>query len=386
MFRQRSLTVFLLVFLGVLFFCFPGWSTEKRLEIRFLPVQEGEATLIRTPQGKNILMDGGGIGDGFRIVQNLMGLGVKEIDLVIATHPHSQNIGGLLKVLEDLPVKEVLDSGFPYQSQVTNKYLQLIETKKIPLSFARAGQIIKFDSGIYMHIIAPPAYPLDEADQSSVVCQLVYGKQSFLFTGDATGPYLGKVKSPVTVLKVPKRGETESVDKNLLNILQPQEAIIFQAKGEGSAKTLQALKDCGAKTRLVNSSGGVTILSDGKEYEIVPTVQEKSIVISLSQHTLSLYWNGEIYRKYKVAVGKSSTPTPKGKFKIVNKSINPGGPFGVRWLGFHPSLWPSYGIHGTNVPSSIGKSASHGCIRMYNQDVTELYNLVKIGTPVTVVP
>ena len=386
MFRKRGLTAFLLVILGMFFFCFPGWSAEKKLEIRFLPVQEGEATFIKTPQGKNILVDGGGIRDGSRIVQSLVSLGVKELDLVIATHPHGQNIGGLIKVMENLPIKEILDSGFPYQSSVASKYLQLIENKKIPLTFARAGQTFNFDSGIRMHIIAPPAYPLDEADQSSVVCQLIYGKHSFLFTGDSPGTYLDKVKSPITVLKVPKRGETESVNKNLLDILQPQEAVVFQQKGRVSSEILQVLKESGTRTRLVNSSGGLTILSDGKEYQVIPTVQEKSIVISLSRHTLFLYWDGELYKQYKVAIGKPSTPTPKGKFKIVNKSINPGGPFGVRWIGFHPSPWPSYGIHGTNMPSSIGKSASHGCIRMYNQDVTELYGLVKIGTPVTIVP
>lgn len=60
--------------------------------------------------------------------------------------------------------------------------------------------------------------------------------------------------------------------------------------------------------------------------------------------------------------------------------------FELSWMGFYPSPWPSYGIHGTNMPNFISKSASHGCIRMYNQDVTELYSLVKVGTPVTIVP
>ncbi|KQB76707.1 hypothetical protein AK964_21985, partial [Clostridium butyricum] len=86
----------------------------------------------------------------------------------------------------------------------------------------------------------------------------------------------------------------------------------------------------------------------------------------------------------KFAVGKPSTPTPKGTFKIINRAVNPGGPFGARWLGLNIP-YGDYGIHGTNNPSSIGKSVSNGCIRMFNNQVIELSNLVPIGTTVTIV-
>jgi lipoprotein-anchoring transpeptidase ErfK/SrfK len=80
-------------------------------------------------------------------------------------------------------------------------------------------------------------------------------------------------------------------------------------------------------------------------------------------------------------IGKPSTPTPKGNFKIINKAINPGGPFGARWLGLNKK---GYGIHGTNNPSSIGKAVSNGCIRTYNQNIIELSNIVPIGTEVLI--
>ena len=81
------------------------------------------------------------------------------------------------------------------------------------------------------------------------------------------------------------------------------------------------------------------------------------------------------------SVGKPSTLTPTGTFTIVNKAVNPGGPFGARWMVLSK---PHYGIHGTNKPSSIGKTVSHGCVRMYNKDVIELFNLVPIGTTVKI--
>ncbi|CAH2212182.1 L,D-transpeptidase [Tepidibacter aestuarii] len=106
------------------------------------------------------------------------------------------------------------------------------------------------------------------------------------------------------------------------------------------------------------------------------------INVNTAQRRLTLYQDGKWFKSYLIAVGKPSTPTPKGTFTIVNKAINPGGPFGVRWLGLSK---PHYGIHGTNNPSSIGKAVSNGCIRMYNKDVLELSNLVPIGTVVEII-
>lgn len=86
---------------------------------------------------------------------------------------------------------------------------------------------------------------------------------------------------------------------------------------------------------------------------------------------------------YPVAIGKPSTPTPPGNWKVVFKSVDPGGPFGVRWMRLSVP-WGSYGIHGTNNPKSIGKAVSHGCIRLYNEDVIVVYSKTPIGTPVNI--
>lgn len=105
-----------------------------------------------------------------------------------------------------------------------------------------------------------------------------------------------------------------------------------------------------------------------------------SIVISLSKKQLSLLRDGRSIKSYPIAIGKKQTPTPTGSFSIINKVPHPGGVFGVYWLGF----LPHYGIHGNNNPSSIGKEISGGCIRMHNQDVTELASYVTVGTPVRI--
>lgn len=109
-----------------------------------------------------------------------------------------------------------------------------------------------------------------------------------------------------------------------------------------------------------------------------------SILINTEDKTLKLYRGATLIKTYPIAIGKPSTPTPKGVFKIINKAVNPGGPFGVRWLGLSAPNG-DYGIHGTNTPSSIGKAVSNGCIRMFNKDVLEVSKLVGIGTKVTII-
>ncbi|MEG6586523.1 L,D-transpeptidase family protein [Dendrosporobacter sp. 1207_IL3150] len=109
----------------------------------------------------------------------------------------------------------------------------------------------------------------------------------------------------------------------------------------------------------------------------------QSIVINVSKRTLELYNDEQVYKKYRVAVGKSETPTPIGEWNVVWKDYNWGTGFGTRWMGLNVP-WGIYGIHGTNKPWSIGQFASHGCIRMRNKDVEELFEWVPIGTPVRI--
>ena len=109
-----------------------------------------------------------------------------------------------------------------------------------------------------------------------------------------------------------------------------------------------------------------------------------SITINVTARRLTLLKNGKVFKTYPIAVGKPSTPTPKGNFRIINKAYQPGGPFGARWLGLNAPNG-DYGIHGTNNPSSIGNAVSNGCIRTYNNNIIELYNTVPIGTPVKII-
>lgn len=107
------------------------------------------------------------------------------------------------------------------------------------------------------------------------------------------------------------------------------------------------------------------------------------LVINIDKKTLTVYDGNKVFKKYPVAVGKSKTPTPIGEFRISRKAKNWGTGFGTRWMGLNVP-WGIYGIHGTNKPWSVGSRASHGCIRMLNSHVEELYEWVKPGTTVCI--
>jgi L,D-transpeptidase catalytic domain/Putative peptidoglycan binding domain len=108
-----------------------------------------------------------------------------------------------------------------------------------------------------------------------------------------------------------------------------------------------------------------------------------SIDIHPLQHRLIVRKHGQKWKTYPIAVGNPSTPTPVGEYKIVYKGKNWGPAFGPRWLGLNVP-WGAYGIHGTNKPHSIGQHKSHGCIRMRNRDVIELYEMIPVGSKVTI--
>ncbi|MGG6313307.1 L,D-transpeptidase family protein [Paenibacillus macerans] len=118
----------------------------------------------------------------------------------------------------------------------------------------------------------------------------------------------------------------------------------------------------------------------------LPIVSEEgifSLEVYPQQHRLIVKLQGQVYRTYPVAVGNPSTPTPVGEYQITYKGKDWGPSFGPRWLGLNVP-WGYYGIHGTNRPDSIGQHLSHGCIRMRNRDVVELFELIPIGTKVTI--
>jgi lipoprotein-anchoring transpeptidase ErfK/SrfK len=125
-----------------------------------------------------------------------------------------------------------------------------------------------------------------------------------------------------------------------------------------------------------------------------PARVKRQVVVSVPDRKLVVIENGAVLRVFPVAVGADVSPSPSGTFEIVSRLTDPtyyhsgvvipagaDNPLGPRWVGFNKK---GYGIHGTNAPGSIGKAASHGCIRMRNRDIVQFFALVSVGDTVEI--
>jgi lipoprotein-anchoring transpeptidase ErfK/SrfK len=126
----------------------------------------------------------------------------------------------------------------------------------------------------------------------------------------------------------------------------------------------------------------------------VQVEHRRKVVVSIPHRKLALIENGQVKRVYSVAVGAHTSPSPSGSFEVKTRLVSPtyyhpgkvipagaDNPLGTRWIGLSTK---GYGIHGTNVESSIGKAASHGCIRMHRQDIEELFADLQVGDQVEI--
>src|SRR5579872_6956231 len=135
----------------------------------------------------------------------------------------------------------------------------------------------------------------------------------------------------------------------------------------------------------------------GTDATVTPTAiaKKRVVLVSIADRKLALLEDGKVVKVYRVAVGSSISPSPSGEFEIVNRITNPtyyhphvvipageNSPIGTRWIGLNKK---GFGIHGTNEPRSIGRAASHGCIRMARRDLEELFRLVRVGDAVQIV-
>ncbi|MEW6522587.1 MAG: peptidoglycan-binding protein [Bacillota bacterium] len=159
----------------------------------------------------------------------------------------------------------------------------------------------------------------------------------------------------------------------------------YDAKAQEAVRAFQ--KDHGLEPNGVVDDTTWQLLGQDLEVETAtgpgpPVDGAKLILVDTDRLFLTLYVDGQPFKIWPIAVGRTTMISPVGEWKIINKG-NKGGPFGTRWMGLNVP-WGTYGIHGTNAPGSIGTRASQGCIRMHNRHVEELYEWVEVGTRVKI--
>jgi competence protein ComEC len=209
---------------------------DKQLHVSFLNVGQGDAILVQTPCGQNILIDGGPSPQAL-----CMELGKKlpfwerTIDLMISTQPQADHITGLVEILQRYKVKQVLHPGTIYDSSTYQKFMTTLEEKQIRYSIARAGQKIKLAGDIVIEVLNPPVELFErtssDIDNNGIVLKLSYGQIRFLFTADIR--YEAELRMIMqrwdinsTVLKVAHHGSKTSTSPQFLSLTDPDIAVI----------------------------------------------------------------------------------------------------------------------------------------------------------------
>ena len=211
------------------------------LQVAFLDVGQGDSALITFPNGKTMLIDGGETSEGTALVGKLHRLGVQQIDWLVATHPHSDHIGGLIQVLKTLPVEEIWDITIPFESPVYHDFLLAARGAKTPdgkrplFRKVRAGLSLEPAPNVRLSVLAPRdpllAGTRSDPNNNSIVLRIDAPGGSFLFTGDVEREgrqrlYASRANLQVDVLKVSHHGAANGTDGAFLGRVNPRVAVI----------------------------------------------------------------------------------------------------------------------------------------------------------------
>jgi len=250
------------------------------LEVHFLDIGQGDGMFVRTPGGKNYLIDCGPRSAYKKIVPYLKYLKVKELDGVLLTHSHMDHMGSLYKLSNDIPIKMVYSSGYFHTSKHNEKTLARLEEKKIKMSELKRGDRLELDEDVVLTVVHPPRNwkPYDsELNDYSVVTRLSYGDIDFLLTGDAErkaekAMMKGNVVLRSEFLKVGHHGSNTASSKKFLEAVSPLFAIIscgvdnkFKHPHE---ETLNGLKARDATILRTDESGTIGIYTNGERVMI----------------------------------------------------------------------------------------------------------------------
>jgi len=255
-------------------------TPDDKLHISFLDVGQGDAILIQTPDGQDILIDGGPDPQKINLeLSKKLPFWDRTIDLVVSTQPHADHVTGLVEVLQRYKVKQVLEPGVSYNSSIYQEWLRLVEDKGIEYNIARAGQEIDLGSGITIEILNPPAEFFQgtscDIDNNGVVLELAWNKVSFLFTADireeAEFELIGqRANLKSTVLKIAHHGSETSTSPQFLAAVDPEVAVISVGAdnpfGHPSPEVLERLIDSVGEDNVyrTDEDGTIEFLTDGE--------------------------------------------------------------------------------------------------------------------------
>ena len=248
------------------------------LEIDVLSIGQGDAILLRSPEGKTVLIDAGT--GQVPILPLLEAREVTELDLVIASHAHADHIGGIDDLIGAMPIGAYLDNGMPHTTRTYNQLMDLVEREEITYLSGRNGRILNLGDEVQLELLHPQDRLLSgtrsDHNSNSVVIRVTHRRNCFLFTGDAEDDterlLLQKGIEPCEVLKVAHHGSAHSTSTAWLNAIQPEIALISLGEGNRyghpAEETLSRLERAGAEVYRTDLHGTIHLQSNGRNVRV----------------------------------------------------------------------------------------------------------------------
>jgi len=253
------------------------FESRQNLLVTFFDVGQGDAILVETPSGQEILIDGG---PGNLILPKLgqtLPFWDRSIDLLILTHPHTDHIAGALEVLKRYKVDSVIESGVNHSIPEYEEWKKVLQEKKTKVVSARAGQKVIFSANGTIEILSPledfSGKSPKNVHDGMIVSRLRYASTSVLLMGDAEKPIeyqLVRSQNSLRsdILKIGHHGSKTSTTEEFLREVSPKFAVIQVGRknryGHPAQEVLDRLAAVGAKVLRNDLEGGIYFKSDGK--------------------------------------------------------------------------------------------------------------------------
>lgn len=254
----------------------------SRTEVIFLDVGQGDSVLIKTRYGQNILIDGG---RDMRVLDRLgrnLSFFDRSLDMVIATHPDSDHIAGLIPVLERYGANLVLDSGIVHDSSVFKALQEVVATKRILVRYADSRQVYEFGEGVVLDVLFPNksfvGKNIEDNNAASIIVKFTDGEIDYLLTGDAPAEVENELASEFgaylrsEVLKAGHHGSNTSSSDLFLDVVAPEIVVIQVGKdnayGHPNFRVLRRLSDRRIPVLRNDEMGDIKLVSDGEYVEL----------------------------------------------------------------------------------------------------------------------